>query len=141
MGENRRPGPPRKNPLCQLDLVKLQLEETITAEPGAEYLAEVSTRLPLTPRQLADEIKTRGAGLRAVSIMREAPSWWPILDTRSAYHLHLVYLGKEPQVFPMPGKIKRLWLVKLEAKETAPIAPLLPPPSVSQEPSDGSKAD
>lgn len=127
MGETKRPGPPRKNPACQLDLEKLTVGETFEATPGAEYLAEVATRLPLTPKQLADEIRSRGAGLRAVSIMRTAPSWWPILETRSAYHLHLVFEGAQAQVFPMPGKVKRLWLVRLPPKEETPIALALPP--------------
>lgn len=129
-----RPGPPRKNPLCQLNLEKLAIGETLEVHPGAEYLLEVATRLPLTPKQLADEIRVRGAGLRAVSIMRTAPSWWPILDTRSAYHIHLVFEGSKPELFPLPGKVKRLWLVHLPPKEETPIAPELPPAAnVSQE--------
>lgn len=122
-----RPGPPRKNPNCPLDLEKLAIGETLEVTPGSEYLAEIATKLPLSPKQLAEEIQTRGAGLRAVAVMRTAPSWWPILDTRSQYHLHLVFDGQRPELFPMPAKVKRLWRVNLPPKNDTPIAPALPP--------------
>jgi hypothetical protein len=125
----KKVGPPRKNPNCPLELERLELGETLEVRPQQEYLLEVATRLPLTPRQLADEIRARGAGLRAVSIMRAAPSWWPVLDTNSAYHLHLVFEGKEPQLFPLPGKVKRMWLVRLPPRDATPEAPQLPAPA------------
>lgn len=123
----KRSGPPKKNPDCPLDLEKIEKAETLELQPNAEYLLEVATKLPLSPKQLAAEIQTRGAGLRAISIMRTPPSWWPLLATNSAYHIHLVFEGKEPAIFPLPGKVKRLWLVRLAPRNAIPEAPQLPP--------------
>lgn len=123
----KRPGPPRKNPNCPLDLEKLEIGETLEVKPDQEFLLEVATKLPLTPKQLAAEIQARGAGLRAVAIMRQPPSWWPVLETNSAYHIHLVFEGKEPGLFPLPAKVKRLWLVRLPPRNATPTAPQLPP--------------
>jgi len=140
MAARRRPGPPRKNPECLLDLERLDIGETLELLPEQEFLLEVSTQLPLSPKMLAAEIATRGAGLRAVAIMRTAPSWWPVLDTNSAYHIHLVFEGKEPSVFPLPAKVKRLWLVRLPPRNALPDVPQLPP-ATNVSPSEAPPSD